>query len=208
MEQKEQDGQDGCSVEQVWGESEAKEEVPTPVAQGGMMEGSGISWTSRAGRRQQLGRPDLQDVSRRSPTCSPTYSLPSPWSTLGGGGHGDAQLAQLVWLVLASWSRRALRRGEDEAGRAHRKSRGRGSAFVLEPTPVDPILIPNTPSQKAHWALSGPASGTRSLISPSLTSSSLTQESGFPYTASPPGLISQDSQLSVYVGPFSPRFFF
>lgn len=32
--------------------SEAKEEVPTPVAQGGMMEGSGISWTSRAGRRQ------------------------------------------------------------------------------------------------------------------------------------------------------------
>ena len=71
-----------------------------------------------------MGRPGLQDLSRRSPTCSPTYSLPSPWSTLRGGGHGDAQLAQLVWLVLASWPRRALRRSEDEAGRAHRKSRG------------------------------------------------------------------------------------
>lgn len=57
MEQKEQDGQDGCSVEQVWGETEAKEEVPTPVAQGGMIEGSGISWTSRAGRRQKNGAP-------------------------------------------------------------------------------------------------------------------------------------------------------
>ena len=129
-----------------------------------------------------MGRPGLQDLSRRSPTCSPTYSLPSPWSTLRGGGHGDAQLAQLVWLVLASWPRRALRRSEDEAGRAHRKSRGRGSAFVLGPTPVDPrFLCPTPPSQKAHWALYGPASGTRNLTSPSFTSSSLRPRSpGFP----------------------------
>ena len=59
---------------------------------------------------------------------------------------------------------------------------GAGSAFVLGPTPVDPRLsYPTPPPQKAHWALSGPASGARSLTSPSLTSSSLRPRSpGFP----------------------------
>ena len=33
----------------------AKEEVPTPVAQGGMMQEAGISWTSRADRRRKNG---------------------------------------------------------------------------------------------------------------------------------------------------------
>ena len=37
---------------------------------------------------------------------------------------------------------------------------------------------------------------------------SQTQESGFPHMASAPDLISQDSQLSVHVGPFLPGFFF
>ena len=92
--------------------------------------------------------PGLQDLSRGSPTCSPTYLLPSPWSTLGGGGHGDAQLAQLVCLVLASWPSRALRKGEDAVGRAHRKSQERDSAFVLGPTPVDPRFSYPTPSSQ------------------------------------------------------------
>ena len=163
---------------------------------------------------QHLGRPVRQDLSlcsrTCSRTCSPTYSPPKPWITLGGGGHGDARLAQLVWLVLVSRPGRALRRGEDAAGRGHRKSRGRGRQRLCSWThPCGPqTLIPNTPTPEGSLGAVWPSlRGQKSNLSIPHLLLSQTQESWLPHTASPPGLISQDSQLSVHVGPFSPRFF-
>lgn len=162
---------------------------------------------------QHLGRPVGQDLSLRSRTCSrtcsPTYSPPSPRSTLGGGGHGDARLAQLVWLVLVSRPGRALRRGEDAAGRGHRKSRGRGRQRLCSwAHPCGPqTLIPNTPTPEGSLGAWPSLRDQKSNLSIPHLLLSQTQESRLPHTASPPGLISQDSQLSVHVGPFSPRFF-
>ena len=100
-------------------------EVP-PLAQGRrMMEGAGMRGMSRTGlagerMKQQLGHPVLlHEPASHPPTHSPgpRAGLRSSWShRREGGGHRDAQLAQLVWLVLASWQWRALGTGEDVAG--------------------------------------------------------------------------------------------
>ena len=114
-------------------------------------EGAGKNRTSLAGWvMQQWGHPVLE------PCLPSTYSLPSPsgWAQVflshcreRGGGHRDARLAQLVWLVLASWQGRALGTGEDVAGSTWEDGKTR--------VPGDPTL-PYPPRRLAGPCVSQP----------------------------------------------------
>lgn len=167
-----------------------------------------MSRTGHAGRSREVLFPDLSLF--YSPTHCPQGWARPPWShwkegrdCVGGWGafHGDAQLAQLVWLVLASWQRKALGTGEDVAGSTQedRKMRKRGGSFVHQSIPVASHPRPKKP-------LSVPPTGTRNLTphphtppsdpgvqAPSLSSLPRTHESKpprlrFPHTLSPLGL--------------------
>lgn len=124
---------------------------------------AGMSWTGRPGPGQKMllrsGHPVLPLAPTHRPQRPglPAASERREGRAWGGGARGVG-LAQLVWLVLASWQRKALGTGEDVAGRSWggpEDARGGGSSFVHRSVPVDPRLPwPTVPPQKPRSVLS------------------------------------------------------
>lgn len=123
---------------------------------------AGMSWTGRPGPGQKMllrsGHPVLPLAPTHRPQRPglPAASERREGRAWGGGARGVG-LAQLVWLVLASWQRKALGTGEDVAGRSWGgpEDAGGGSSFVHRSVPVDPRLPwPTVPPQKPRSVLS------------------------------------------------------
>lgn len=125
---------------------------------------AGMSWTGRPGPGQKMllrsGHPVLPLAPTHRPQRPglPAASERREGRAWGGGARGVG-LAQLVWLVLASWQRKALGTGEDVAGRSwggpeDAGGGGAGSSFVHRSVPVDPRLPwPTVPPQKPRSVL-------------------------------------------------------
>lgn len=132
---------------------------------------AGMSWTGRPGPGQKMllrsGHPVLPLAPTHRPQRPglPAASERREGRAWGGGARGVG-LAQLVWLVLASWQRKALGTGEDVAGRSWGgpEDAGGGQLLCSQVRPSRPQTpMANSPAPEASLGSVCPAPGTRSL---------------------------------------------